>query len=123
EAALVLAHREVAVREAADAVEPLDVAQVALAEHVLDRERVREQAQLVEALAGLAELAGDLVAVPELGLEIGSELVVDDEACGRHGQKLVDERARELGSLAFDDEVALLHRREPDALARNVAQD
>ena len=71
--------REVPVREAADLVEPHHVAQVALVEVLVHGERRGEEVELVHPLPCRADVGGDLVAVPELGLEIGDELVVDHE--------------------------------------------
>jgi len=69
------------------------VAEVALAEELLERERVWQQAELVQALSGLLDLVRDLVAVPELRLEVGAELVVDHEAGSRDREQLLDDPA------------------------------
>ena len=71
------------------------------------------------------DLRGDLVAVPELGLEVGAELVVDHEPSGRERQAAdsTNAVARARRRSPVDEEVALLHRREPDALAGHVAAD
>jgi hypothetical protein len=52
---------------------------LALREDLLDRERRRQQVEGVEVLAGPADLARVLVAVPQLLGEVGAELVGDDE--------------------------------------------
>ena len=57
----------VAVAEPADAVEQLDVAEVAGGEDLLDRERGRQQVECAEPLAGTRDLTGDLVAFAQLG--------------------------------------------------------
>ena len=54
--------------------------QVALVEQVVDRERRRQQAELVDPRAGELDLRGVRVAVPELGLEVAAEVVLDHEA-------------------------------------------
>ena len=48
------------------------MAKVALVEVLVHRERGREQVEVLHALAGRADVGGDLVAVPELGLEVGT---------------------------------------------------
>ena len=72
------------------AVQPVDVPQLALVEQVLDRERRRQQAERVEPHADLADLLGQLVARPELRLEVGAELVVDHEPRRRERQQALD---------------------------------
>ena len=64
--------REVAVRETADLIQPHHVAQVALVQELVHRERRRQEIEIAHPLAGGADVGGDLVAVPELGLEIGT---------------------------------------------------
>ena len=65
-----------------------------------------------------------LVAVPELGLEIGAELVVDHEPRARERRQPGDdrggERRRPVGLL--DEITAALERREPDALPGHVGE-
>ena len=69
----------VAVAEPADAVEQLHVTEVAGGEDLLDRERGRQQVERAEPLAGPRDLTGDLVAVAQLGREVGGELVADHQ--------------------------------------------
>ncbi len=124
ESPLVLPRGEVAVGEAADAVEPLHVAKVALVEQLLDRERRGEKIEIAQARARALHLLGDLVAVPELGLEVWVELVVDDESRARQRYEAVGHAARELARvLRLDAVVPALHRDEPDPLAGHVAED
>src|SRR6202011_1535835 len=66
---------EVAVAQTTEAVEQLHVPEVAGREDLLDRERRGKQVERVEARAGPADLAGLLVAVPELARQVGAELV------------------------------------------------
>src|SRR5262249_32667341 len=75
----ILAGREIAVREAADRVQTLDLPQVALAHEVLDRERGGEEAEAVEPPPGLRDLPGQPIALPELRLEVAPERIVDHE--------------------------------------------
>src|SRR2546422_5778926 len=56
---------------------------VTLVEQLVDRERGREQVQGVQAFPGRAELAGEGITAPQLWLEVGVELVVDDQLRGR----------------------------------------
>ena len=114
EARLVLARREVAVREPADLVEAHHVAEVALVEVLVHGERRGEQVELLHPLACGADVGGDLVAVPELRLEIGNELVVDHELRLRERSEALEDVRRVVG----DPVGAALHRREPDALRR-----
>ena len=79
EPARVLAGREVAVGQAADRVEPLHVRQVARRQDLVDRPRRGQQLQLVELLAGGGQRRGDLVAVPQLGLQVRVPDVLDHE--------------------------------------------
>ena len=53
------------------------MAQLALGEEVLDRERVREQVEPSQAHPGLPNGLGQFVTVPELGLEIGAKHAID----------------------------------------------
>ena len=53
--------------------------QVALVQELLDRERGGEEVEVAHPAAGLGDLPRVLVAVPELGLEIGAKVVVDHE--------------------------------------------
>ena len=120
----VLALREVAVGEAADPVQALDVPELALVQEVLDRERRGEEVEVAHPLAGGDDLLGHLVALPELRLEVGEELVVDHELRAGEREHALDDRVGERvvavgGAVAV---VAALHRREPGALARHVAE-
>ena len=87
-------------------------------EVVLDGERRRQQVELVEPPSRLGEVHGHVVSVPELGLEIGYPLVVDHEARGRQGLEALIDRRGILGDVVRP----LLHRREPDALARDAQE-
>ena len=115
----VLAGGEVAVREAADLVEPHHVAEVALVEELVHRERRRQEVELAHPLAGSADVGRDLVTVPELGLEVRDELVVDHELRLRERREPLEHLGRVVGDLVG----AALHRREPDALAGHVEDD
>ena len=55
---------------------------------------------------------GDVVAVPELGLEVGDPLVVDHEPRGGERLKALVDLLRVVADVVG----AALHRREPDAL-------
>ena len=115
----VLARREVAVREPADLVEAHDVPEVALVEKLVHGERGREQVELLHALAGRGDVLGDLVAVPQLGLEIRDELVVD------HELRLCEwrEPLEHLGRVVRDLVGSALHGREPDPAAGDMEHD
>ena len=95
------------------------MAEVALADQLLHGERRREEAELVEPPARLGDGGGDLVAVPQLGLQVGPELVVDHEPRARERREPPDDRVRERGGavLGGDEVAAALERREPDAVA------
>ena len=95
------------------------MAQVALVEVLVHRERRRQEVELLHPLAGRADVGGDLVAVPELGLEVGDELVVDHELRLRQRREPLEHLARVVRDLVR----AALHRREPDAVAGNVEHD
>jgi hypothetical protein len=112
----VLARREVPVGEAADLVEPHDVPEVALVEVLVDGEGRREEIEFLHALAGGADVRGHLVAVPELGLEIGEELVVDHELRLRERGEPLEDLTWVVGDLVRP----ALHCREPHAPAGNV---
>ena len=100
------------------------MAQLALGEQVLDGERVRQEVERAEPDAGVADRLGDLVPLPELGLEVGLELVVDDQARAGERHEPLDDVARELLlRVPGDAVVAALHRREPRALAGHVVED
>ena len=124
EARLVLAGRQVPVGQSADPVEPLDVTQVVLVDELLDGERGREQPELVEPPAGLGDRIRDLVAVPQLRLEIGPELVVDHEPRAREGREPPDDSFGERGGAVVGrHEVATaLERREPDTVPRDKGE-
>jgi hypothetical protein len=62
------------------------VTEVATGEVLLDGERRREEIELVEPPAGLADVRRHLVPVPELRLEVRNPLVVDHEP--RRGERL-----------------------------------
>ena len=64
--------------------------QVAIVEQVVDRERRRQQAELVDACARKLDLRGLRVAVPELGLEVAAEFVLDHEPRGGERQQPVE---------------------------------
>ncbi len=87
---------DVAVRQAADAVEQFDVAQVARPEDLLDRERRGQEVEGFEGATGAQHLRGLLVAVPKRIGQVGDELVGDDEL--RRGQRF-DPAERELRQL------------------------
>ena len=90
------------------------MAQVALRQDLLDRERRRQQVERVEALAGAAQRGGLLVAAPELGLEVGREDVVDDERRLGQRRQARGDRVQEdvVVALVHDRVVALLGREE-----------
>ena len=99
------------------------MAQLALGEEILDRERVRQEVERAEPHAGVANRLGDLVSLPQLGLEVGLELVVDDQSRARERHEALDDVARELlVRVGVDAVVAALHRREPRALAGDVVE-
>ena len=54
--------------------------QVARGEDLLDRERRRQEVERTEPLTRPRDLAGDVVALAELGRQVGSEFVADHEA-------------------------------------------
>ena len=100
------------------------MAKLPLGEEVLDRERVRQQVERAEPDARLADRLRDLVAVPQLRLEVGTELVVDHEPRARERNEPLDDHARELLlRIRVDAVVAALHGREPRALAGHVVED
>ena len=93
--------------------------QVALVEVLVHRERRRQEVELLHPLAGRTDVGSDLVAVPELGLEVGDELVVDHELRLRQGCEPLEHLARLVRDLVR----ASLHGGEPDAVAGNVQHD
>ena len=95
------------------------MAKVALVEELVHRERRRQQVELAHPLAGGADVGGDLVAVPELRLEVGDELVVDHELRLRERRQPLEHLCRIVRDLVG----AALHRREPHALTGNVEDD
>ena len=88
------------------------MAEVALVQELVHGERRRQEVELAHALAGRADVGGDLVAVPQLGLEVGDELVVDHELRLRERREALEH----LGRVVRDLVRAALHRREPHAL-------
>jgi hypothetical protein len=95
------------------------VPEVAAGEVLLDRERRRQQVELVEPAARGGDVGRDLVAAPELRLEVGVPVVVDHEPRGRERlEALVD-----LLGIVGDVVRAALHGREPDTLARDAQED
>ena len=95
------------------------MAEIVLVDEILDRERRRQEAERVEPAAGLGDRLGDLVAAPQLGLEVGAELVVDDEARAR---ERLEPRDDDLGERSADEIAAALERREPHAVAGDVRE-
>ena len=95
------------------------MAEIATREVLLDREGRGQEVELVEAAAGRADVRRDLVAVPELGLEIGDPLVVDDEPRGCERLETLVDLLRVVGDVVG----AALHRREPDALPGDAQED
>ena len=95
------------------------MAEVAAREVLLDRERRREQVELVEPAPGLADVGRDLVAAPELRLEVGMPVVVDHEARRRERLEPLVDRLGVVGDVVR----AALHRREPDALAGDTEEN
>ena len=55
-----------------------------------------QEVERAEPDAGVADELGDLVALPELGLEVGLELVVDDQARAGERHEPLDDVLREL---------------------------
>jgi hypothetical protein len=74
------ARAHVAVAETADAVQQLHVAQVAVGEDLLDRERSRQQIERGESLAGACDLTRHVVTGAQRVGQIVSELVADHQA-------------------------------------------
>ena len=105
ETRVVLARRHVPVGEASQRVQAHDVAQVALRQDLLDRERCGQEVERIEALTGAAQRGSLLVAAPELGLEIGREHVVD------HERRLGERREARGDRVAEGVVVALVHDR------------
>ena len=94
--------------------------EVALLEVVLDRERGGQQVERVEALAGGRQALRYLVAVPQLGLEVGVPDVVDHEvALGQRCETLGDVCVERVGAVVGDRVVTLLHRAEACLGARH----
>jgi hypothetical protein len=83
------------------------------------RERRGQEIELLHAAAGLGELDRVLVAVPELGLQVGHELVVDHQLRLGERRQALEHVRRVVG----DAVGAALHRREPHAGARHVEDD
>ena len=93
--------------------------EVALVQDLVHRERRRQQVELAHPLAGSGDVGRELVAVPELGLEIREELVVDHELRLRERCQPLEDLGRVVGDLVR----AALHRREPHTLAGHVEDD
>ena len=86
-------------------------------------ERDAEELGVAQANTGRANRVGDRVPVPELGLQVGPELVVDHEPRARERQQALDDLLRELVLVVGSDAVvAALHRREPCALPGDVVE-
>jgi hypothetical protein len=77
--------------------------------------------EAVEPASDLADLAGEVVAVPELRFEVAAELVVDHEMRGGKRLEARDDGLREIRSLGHEI-AAAFHRREEDAVPRDVAE-
>jgi hypothetical protein len=77
------------------------VAKVAWRQDLLDRERRRQEVERVEALAGPPDLPGLLVTVPQLGGEVGDELVGDHEAGRRERLHALEHGGEERVVVAF----------------------
>ena len=90
-APLVLAHRQVPVGQPADPVDALDRAQLLLGHDLVQRERRGQQAQRVQPVPGLVEALGQLVALPQLRLEVMLEAVVDHQPRGRQRGDAIDD--------------------------------
>ena len=82
-------------------------------------ERRRQQVELAHALARGTDVGRDLVAIPELRLEIGDELVVDHELRFRERRQPLEH----LGRVVRDLVGAALHGREPDTLSGDMEDD
>ena len=109
----ILTGRQVAVREATNRVEALDVLEVALIEVLLDRERRGQEVHRVETLAGDRQRLGNLVAIPQLGFEVGVPNVVDHEvALGEWREALGEVGEEGIRAVVGNRVVALLHRAE-----------
>jgi hypothetical protein len=77
---------------------------IALRQHVLEREGRRQQVPLVEPPAGVGEGAAcERVAVPELGLEVRHEIVVDHQHRGDDRHDPLDQSLDEPGALGLDE--------------------
>lgn len=87
EAALVLAHGEVSIGKTPDTVKPFDMPQVLGGQDLLDGEGSRKEVPLLEFLPCPVHAFRKLVPLPELGLEVRVEDVVDDQAATGDGLK------------------------------------
>jgi hypothetical protein len=97
---------DVAVAEPADAVQQLDVAQIAFREDLLDRERRREKVECSEAPAGPGDLPGNVVAVAQRVGQVGGNLPPMTSRDDAFGSSREDTLLKKNGSSSFPASMA-----------------